>query len=186
MRLARMIRNGKNLRELKKWDGKAPLILERLKLLFEKEEIPYRVIPHEEVYTASELAESIRVPGRKVLKVVIVKSYGEDVMAVLPSHRQIDLHSFAEVIGKREVSLEDEEAMQKRFSDCEAGAMPPFGGFYGLPVYCDLALSHEPVIFFAAGTHRMVIEMRYQDYIHIVQPVLSHFVLEPLQKVSGF
>ncbi len=165
---------------------KAPLILARLKVLFKRESIPYRVISHEAVYTASELAESIHVPGRKVVKVVIVKSFNEDVMAVLPSHRQIDLKRFAEVTGKRKVTLEDEETMSKRFPDCEAGAMPPFGGFYGLPVYCDASLAHEPVIFFAAGTHRVVIEMRYQDYIHIVLPSVNHFVLEPLKKVSGF
>lgn len=186
MRLARMIQAGKNLKDLNKRYNKTPLILERLRVLFKREEIPYRVISHEQVYTASELAESIRVPGRKVVKVVIVKSFGEDMMLVLPSHRQIDLQRFAEAIGKSDVSLEDEKEIRKRFPDCEAGAMPPFGGFYGLPVYCDASLAHEPVIFFAAGSHRVVIEMRYQDYIRIVLPSVSHFVLEPLKKVSGF
>jgi len=175
-----------NMKDSNERQEKTPLILARLKVLFKREGVPYRVIPHEAVYTASELAESIHVPGRKVVKVVIVKSFGEDIMAVLPSHRQIDLNRFAEVIGKRKVTLEDEETMSKRFPDCEAGAMPPFGGFYGLPVYCDASLAHEPVIFFSAGTHRVVIEMRYQDYVRIVLPSVSHFVMEPLKKVSGF
>lgn len=191
MRLARMNRpekhqDRKKFQNLIKQEEKAPLILARLKVLFKREGIPYRVISHEAVYTASELAESIHVPGRKVVKVVIVKSFNEDIMAVLPSHRQIDLKRFAEVLGKRRVTLENEEEMSRRFPDCEAGAMPPFGGFYGLSVYCDASLAHEPVIFFSAGTHRVVIEMRYQDYVRIVLPTVSHFVLEPLKKVSGF
>jgi len=191
MRLARRLQAKKNqgwhhMSSSGDRQKETPLILTRLKVLFERKEVPYRVIPHEEVYTASELAESIHVPGRKVLKVVIVKSFNEEIMVVLPSHRQIDLKRFAEIFGKRKVTLEDEETMSQRFPDCEAGAMPPFGGFYGLPVYCDASLAHEPVIFFAVGTHRVVIEMRYQDYICLVLPSVGHFVLEPLKKVSGF
>jgi Ala-tRNA(Pro) deacylase len=163
-----------------------PLILARLKVLFNREGVPYRIIPHGEAYTASELAESIHVPGRKVVKVVIVKSFGEQAMVVLPSHQQIDLKRFSEVMGKREVTLVNEAVMSRRFPDCEAGAMPPFGGFYGFPVYCEASLAHEPVIFFSAGTHRVVVEMRYQDYSHIVLPTVGHFVQETLKNASGF
>src|SRR3989337_545006 len=80
-------------------------LLERLKNLFEKEKIPYRLIPHWEVYTAPELAASIHIPGRKVVKVVVVWADGEYVMAVLPSHRQLDLTRFAQVIAARQLLL---------------------------------------------------------------------------------
>jgi len=66
-------------------------MLGRLKAFFDEEKVAYRVIPHLEVYTASEVAESIHTPGRRFVKVVIMRTGGEKVMAVLPSHRQIDL-----------------------------------------------------------------------------------------------
>lgn len=166
--------------------GRPPLVVERLKALFKEEKIPYRLIPHREAYTASEVAESIHMPGRKFVKVVIVQANGKKVMAVLPSHRQINLSLFAEVTGKEEVSLIGEDEFRLQFPDCEVGAMPPFGGFYQLPVYADALLGHEAVIYFRAGSHREVIEMRHQDFMRLVQPSVCHFVQESLKRVSGF
>ena len=161
-------------------------LLERLKNLFEKEKIPYRLIPHWEVYTAPELAASIHIPGRKVVKVVVVWADGEYVMAVLPSHRQLDLTRFAQVIGARQLLLAKEWEVGKLFPDCEVGAMPPFGNLYGLRVYVDMSLILEPLIYFSAGSHYEVVEMRYEDFERLVHPEVDHFVLEPLEKASGF
>jgi len=163
-----------------------PTALERMKALFEKEKISYRLIPHAEVYTAPELAASIHAPGREVAKVVLVRADGQYTMAVLPSHRQLDLTRFAQVIGAREVSLAKEWEMKELFPDCEVGAMPPFGNLYGLRVYVDRSWVGEPEIFFQAGTHHEVIEMRYEDFERLVHPEVAHFVLEPLKKASGF
>jgi Ala-tRNA(Pro) deacylase len=63
--------------------------------------------------------------------------------------------------------------------------MPPFGNLYELPVYVDQSPSEEPVIFFPAGSHPEVIEMRYGDFDRIVRPIAGHFALEPLKRVSG-
>ena len=165
---------------------RSPFVLERLKALFEAEKIPYRLISHREAYTASEVAESIHMPGRKFVKVVIVQANGKKVMAVLPSHRRVNLSLFAEVAGKETVSLMEEDEFRLQFPDCEVGAMPPFGTFYQLPVYADALLGREAVIYFRAGSHREVIEMRHQDFIRLAKPSVCHFVQEPLKRVSGF
>lgn len=164
----------------------AQQILGRLKSLLEGEKVPYRVIPHAEVYTASELAQSIHAPGREVAKVVIVRADSRYAMAVLPSHKQLDLSRFAAVVGVDRVTLATESEMDGLFPDCDPGAMPPFGGFYGLSVYVDESLARGPVIFFKAGSHRHVVEMRYQDFISLVRPTVDRFVIETFRKVSGF
>jgi Ala-tRNA(Pro) deacylase len=160
-------------------------VLERLKALFKKENISYRIIPHPEVYTAPEVAASIHAPGRQVAKVVMVRANGRYVMAVLPSHRQVDLNSFGEMIGASHVALAVEWEIEDLCPDCEAGAMPPFGGFYGLPVYLDESLVREPEIFFQAGSHHEVIEMRYKDFERLVHPKVGHFVQEPVKAAIG-
>ncbi|MFQ5780602.1 MAG: aminoacyl-tRNA deacylase [Nitrospiria bacterium] len=181
----------KGKKQEKKGQPETSKILDRLEALFEKKKIPYRVIPHAEVYTAPELAQSIHAPGREVAKVVIVRAgYCEGdpqyVMAALPSHRQLDLIRFATVVGESRVTLATESELKFLFPDCEAGAMPPLGGFYGMTVYVDESLAREPVIFFQAGSHRQVIEMRYKDFVSLVHPVLERFAMEPFKKVSGF
>ncbi len=191
---------GKTIGGIKKWwegddkgdkkknrEGPVPAqILDRLKSLFEGEKIPYRVISHAEVYTSSELAQSIHAPGRKVAKVVIVRTDSHYAMAVLPSHKHLDLNRFAAVVGMDRVTLATETEIGGLFPDCDPGAMPPFGGLYGLSVYVDESLARGPVIFFQAGSHRHVIEMRYQDFISLVRPTVDRFVVETFRKVSGF
>jgi len=39
------------------------------------------------------------------------------------------------------------------FTDCEAGAMPPFGNLYDVAVYVDRSLGRNERIVFQAGTH---------------------------------
>jgi Ala-tRNA(Pro) deacylase len=107
-------------------------------------------------------------------------------MAVIPSHKQLDLGRFAMVVGVDDVTLATETEMGGLFPDCDSGAMPPFGGLYGLSVYVDESLARGPVIFFQAGSHRHVIEMRYQDFISLVRPTVDRFVVETFRKVSGF
>jgi Ala-tRNA(Pro) deacylase len=162
-----------------------PTASERLKTLFRKERVSFKVFPHSEVFTAPELAASIHATGRRVAKVVMVLADERYVMAVLPSHRQLDLDGFARLIGSRRVSLATEAELGKLFPDCELGAMPPFGNLYGFRVYVDTSLTREPAIYFQAGSHHEVLEMRYADFERLVRPETGDFAL-PLKKASGF
>lgn len=180
---------------LRKKEGTtSPSARERMTALLDKEKIPYRVVPHPKACSALRLAESIHVPGREVAKVVIVRAgdlapgaatteeYG---MVVLPANRDLDLARFAHTIGAESVSLVEEWELKEIFPDCEIGAMPPLGNLYELPVYVDQALAEEPVLFFPAGSHHEVIEMRYKDFERLVHPIVDHFALEPLKRVIG-
>jgi Ala-tRNA(Pro) deacylase len=147
-----------------------PTAPERLKALFKEEKVPFRVISHSEVYTAPELAASIHAAGRRVAKVVMVRADEQYVMAVLPSHRPLDLDRLARRIGAGRISLATEAEMEKLFPDCEVGAMPPFGNLYGFRVVVDTSLTREPVLYFQTGTHHEVVEMRYKDFERLVRP----------------
>jgi len=177
-----------NKRKALKQDTVKPVrrsILAQLKTLFKKEKISYRLIPHSEVYTAPEVAASIHAPGRQVAKVVMVRADGRYVMAVLPSHRHVDLSRFGKMIGAGHVALAKEWEIEKLCPDCEAGAMPPFGDLYGLPVYLDKSLVREPEIFFQAGSHHEVIEMHEEDFKRLAHPKLGHFLAEQVNAASG-
>jgi Ala-tRNA(Pro) deacylase len=162
-----------------------PMAPERLKTLFREEKVSFRVIPHSEAFTAPELAASIHATGRRVAKVVLVWTGERYAMAVLPSHRQLDLDRLARMIGVRRVSLASETELAKQFPDCEVGAMPPFGNLYGLRVYVDESLSREPSIYFQTGTHHEVAVIRYEDFERLVHPERGDLAL-PLKQASGF
>lgn len=163
-----------------------PPVLTRMKALFEREQIPYRLISHAKAETASELANSIHPVRGKIAKVVIVRADRDYVMAVLPFYDQLDLIRFAQVLGVPRATLAEEREMKRLFPDCEVGAIPPLGRLYGLRVYVDAVLAREPDIFFPAGSHYEAVKIRYEDFERLVRPAVDHLTLEPLKRASGF
>ncbi len=152
---------------------------EKIKRLLDRENISYRFISHPEANSALQVAESIHLSGRQVAKVVIVNAMEEFGMVVLPAHLDLNLARFAEAMGVHRVSLADERELRELFPDCEVGAMPPFGNLYGLPVYVDESLAEEPVIYFPAGSHHEVVEMRHEDFERMVHPTVGRFAFLP-------
>jgi len=65
--------------------------LAKIKQYLDQNNVPYQVILHEEVYTAQELAQALHVPGKELVKVIILRADDRYCMAILPSLRKIDL-----------------------------------------------------------------------------------------------
>jgi Ala-tRNA(Pro) deacylase len=129
---------------------------------------------HRRAITAQELAAAVHLPGRQVAKSVMVKANGQIWIAVLPATELVDEDRLAPVLGARSVHLLHESEFESLFPDCEAGAEPPFGGLYGLPVVIDSALAKAESILFRAGSHEEAIEMRYEDFYRLEgQPMVG-------------
>jgi len=110
-----------------------------------------------------------------VAKVVILRSGAEFMMAVLPALYKVDLTQLRHLTGRPELHLASEEEFTGLFPQCEAGAMPPFGNLYGLPVWVDEPLSRQPEIVFNAGTHTQTVHMAYADFARLVKPRVASF-----------
>lgn len=145
--------------------------------------VRYEILHHPEAMTAQRIAQVEHVKGRHQAKVVILKSGGRHLMAVLPADRQIDLEKIGNVTGKS-ASLGKEEEFKSLFPDCATGAMPPFGNLYGLPTYVDKSLAEQDYIVFEAGTHTDAIKMNYGDYKKIVKPKVEELAIK-LQPMKG-
>lgn len=50
--------------------------------------------------------------------------------------------------------------------------MPPFGELYGMNVYCAEALTQQPELAFAAGSHSKSIHMKTADFLALAQPMI--------------
>jgi len=138
--------------------------------------VAYEILQHPEAVTAQRVAEVEHIKARHQAKVVMVKSNGNHVMAVVPADRRIDLQKVEKVTGKP-ASLESEVDFKTIFSDCAVGAMPPFGNLYGLPTYVDERLAREDYIVFEAGTHTDAIKLKYTDYQKIVKPEVADLTM---------
>lgn len=148
---------------------------ERLETYLREEGVSFQAQHHPRVFTAQEVAAAEHVPGKMLAKVVMVLADEEMNMLALPAPYQVDLYKAREVLGAERVRLAEEEEFESSFSDCEVGAMPPFGNLYGLPVYVDESLAEDETIVFRAGTHTDTISLKYADFERTVSPVVAGF-----------
>jgi Ala-tRNA(Pro) deacylase len=53
----------------------------------------------------------------------------------------------------------------------QPGAIPPFGSLFRLPTHFEPALSANPEINFNAGDHTISVQMRFEDWLRVEQPI---------------
>lgn len=150
---------------------------ERLESYLREQGVRYEVTPHPEAYTAQEVAAVEHVPGRMFAKVVIAEADGRHVMLVLPAAARVDLVRLRNAMGVKTARLAREEEFSSRFPDCEAGAMPPFGNLYDMPVYMDRSLVDQARLVFNACSHRETISMAGADYQRLANPTVLEFTI---------
>jgi Ala-tRNA(Pro) deacylase len=141
----------------------------------EQHGVQYSVVEHPAAYTAQREAQAAHVPGREWAKAVVCMVDDQPTLAVVPADRIVDLGRFREACGASSVRLAREDELEPLYSDCELGAMPPFGPLYKQPVLVDRSLTSDPEIVFNAGSHREAIRMRYRDFEALVKPTVAEF-----------
>jgi Ala-tRNA(Pro) deacylase len=143
----------------------------------ERHGVDFSVVEHSVAYTAQEEAAATHVPAREWAKAVVCMVDDQPTIAVLPADRLVDLDRLREACGARSVRLASEDEIRPLYSDCELGAMPPFGPLYKQPVVVDKSLTSDPEISFNAGSHREAIRMRYRDFEELVKPTVANFAI---------
>lgn len=148
--------------------------VERLKRFLESEGVKYVTMSHSQAFTAQEIAASAHIPGKELAKTVMVKIDGDMAMAVLPADDRVDRHLLKQAAGAETVELASESEFKDLFSNCELGAMPPFGNLWGMTVFADERLAEDEEIAFNAGSHSELVRLSWDDFVRLVRPQVVH------------
>lgn len=79
-------------------------------------------------------------------------------MIVIPEHHWLKLKVMKEDLD-RELELAEETEINKLFSDCQSGAIPPLGPAYKLETFMDQRLLALANVFFEAGDHEHMVHI---------------------------
>lgn len=150
-------------------------ISKKIKTYLDKNKIKYSTMKHKEAFTAQEIAAAQHIPGKQVVKTVLVKADDKYILAVLPAVHMVNFDSLKKVLKAKKVSLASEDDISKLIPDFEVGAMPPFGNMFDLPVYADSLLKEDKDIVFNAGSHTDMIKIKYKDFEKLANPVIGEF-----------
>jgi Ala-tRNA(Pro) deacylase len=149
--------------------------VKRLKEFLDSNNIQYVTISHSPAYTAQAIAASAHVSGKELAKTVMVKVDEKMAMAVLPASYQVDFALMKEAVGAKKLELATEAEFKDLFSECEVGAMPPFGNLYHMQVFAAAKLAEDDEIAFNAGSHTELIKLAYKDFERLVKPTVVKF-----------
>jgi Ala-tRNA(Pro) deacylase len=137
--------------------------------------IPFEELHHREAYTAQEVAQREHFSGHRVAKVVVVMADERPVELVLPASMHVDLDKVQKVLGAGSVRLASEPEMERFFTDCEVGAVPPLRHWDNVGVLMDRSLQVQGPILFQAGTHSDAIRLNFRDWYEMVNPQVATF-----------
>lgn len=152
--------------------------IDQLREYLDNNRVAYQVLNHPLTFTAQELAAVEHVHGMELAKVVMLRAGSEFVMAVLPAPYHVDLDRARAALGKPDLVIANEKEFAGLFPNCEAGAMPPFGNLYKIPVWVDESLERDEYLVFNACTHYQAIKMRYADFARLVQPNVARLTAD--------
>lgn len=136
--------------------------------------INFEILHHRQTFSSGEEARALGIPSNEVAKTLVVKkSDGSDVLAVLPASRRIDVHKLRDILNDNHARLATESEMKTDFSQFEPGAIPPLGDLLGATVILDKHLEQTDSILFAAGTYDESVKINGQEFLKIVHPHLA-------------
>jgi Ala-tRNA(Pro) deacylase len=140
----------------------------------------YEQVAHQPTYSAQRMAGQLHVPGREVAKAVLLRARPkrEYLVAVLPANMVIDLDRAAKTVEAKRLELATEPEIATFCTDCEFGALPPFGSRYGLKTIVDSTLAEDDVILFEGNTHHDAIRMKFDDYRRLENPTVASFAID--------
>jgi Ala-tRNA(Pro) deacylase len=146
-----------------------------IKDMLEKRGIPYEERHHRRAFTAQEVAQAEHVSGHALAKVVIVIADGQPVELVLPASRRVVLDRVRRLVGAGTIRLASEAEMERIFTGCEAGAIPPLRHWKDVEVLMDASIARAHELVFQAGTHEDAVRLILQDWLALVSPRVEFF-----------
>ncbi len=141
-----------------------------LKDYLDEHGIEYNLVRHDPTKCSSRTAQASHVSGHDLAKGVVVKGKKSYLIAIVPASKRLRMRKMERWL-KQPVCLAAEDEIQKLFSDCENGAVPPIGAAYGLKSVMDEELRGHDDIYFEAGDHTTLIHVSGSQFDNLMQKI---------------
>jgi Ala-tRNA(Pro) deacylase len=114
--------------------------------------IAYDVVKHDYSHSSLHSAHAAQIPASNVVKSVVLEDDKGYVMALVPANRHVKINEINMAYNRR-MGLATEPELDRIFSDCDQGAIPPVGDAYGMSTIVDQNLDECEDLYIEAGTH---------------------------------
>lgn len=142
---------------------------------FKKLKIKYKPLCHKTVYTAYDVASTLKAKLGEVAKTVYVVADKKHVIVVLPASHLLDLKKLKKILKAKKAEIAKEKLMTQVFK-IKQGAIVPLQGLHkGAEVLVDKTFSRAKRVIMSAGTFEDSLEMKTKDFLKAVGGKLGDF-----------
>ena len=140
-----------------------------------KSKIKYKPIQHKTVYTAYDLAQTLKTKLSGVAKTLLIRADKDHALVVLPASQRLDLAKLKKFFKAKKIVIVKEQVMKKIFK-VKPGTITPFGAIHkNISVYIDRTLTKTKKIIVKAGSHKDSIEMTGKNFLKATGGKLGSF-----------
>ena len=136
----------------------------RLTDFLDDQKIPYRVKYHSKpVFTSEEAAIERGVRLSQIVKTMLLADGNDILVAVLPSHKRLDVKKLKKLSGHKNLQFMDKESIE-RTTGLIVGAVAPIGsGVEGIPLFVDPSVFDEEFLDISSGDPNAGLELHRDD-----------------------
>lgn len=143
----------------------------------------FDVIAHKTVFTAYDLAQTLRSDLKKIAKALLVKADNEHKIVIVPASLRLNMEKLKKFLKAKKVSIADEKTMTKLFK-VKPGALSAFGKLHKVETVIDKSLLKVKDVIVQAGSFTDSVRMKVKDFIAIEHARLGNFTEKAKYAVS--
>lgn len=141
----------------------------------EKNKIKFQKIAHKTVYTAYDLAQTLKEKLSRIAKTLVIKTDKGYALLVLPASRLADLKKLKKFLKAKKIEIAREEVM-KKFFKIKPGTITPFATLHKkVPLFIDKALLKTKEILVSAGSYTDSLRIKVKDLLKLEKPTKGDF-----------
>lgn len=141
----------------------------------EKNKIKFEKITHKTVYTAYDLAKTLKEKLSNIAKTLIVKTEKGYALLVLPASKLVDLKKLKKLLKVKKIEIAKEKVM-KDFFKIKPGTITPFSTLHKkVPLYIDKTLLRTKKILINAGSYTDSLRLKIKDFLKLEKPNKGDF-----------
>ena len=148
----------------------------KLKDLFDKNNIKYNHLEHAPAKTSEEVAKIRGTPLETGAKAMIIKIDNGFVEVVIPADKKFHSRPAKKLLKTDCLRFATKEELSN-LTHCIQGAVPPFGSIFGLKTYCDEGIFNNKnydFISFNGGLRTKSFQIKKDDYMNLEKPFLCN------------
>ena len=153
--------------------------------------INHNVLEHRTVYTAIDVAATLKKQLEEVAKSLLIKADQDYYLVLLPADHNLDMDKLKKVIGKsrgkeiKVIKIPGERIVEEALKT-KVAAVTAFGKLHKLGTVMDKKLEATKKAIFSAGSSNHSIEMAVKDFIKLEAPIIGSFgIKKKIKKIKN-